>query len=290
MSRLSRGRGLVGAVLVAAMAVGLWGVLFAAYGGHDASSSAGEAVVDHFDRVDGAGLGALSHGPGWRVVTGRWQVVDGAASGRPALPGGRALAVLDVGSGVNRVRAEVAAIEPGWGLATRFRDASNLWYARLTDHSGGVALFAVVGGTALPMGAAPDAHVRVGSTVEVRSTDHEVSVWVDGTAVLSRTDDRLADDHEDAGADRAADAERHQVQRPDRAAQAAALAVVVGLQLLAALAVEDPAPGAAAAAPARVAAAAPCRGCHGVRHLPVAKRSNRVENADRNGPHRWVPW
>jgi hypothetical protein len=151
---------------------------------------------DDFDRPDGR-LADADHG--WSDVVGAWVVQDGHAALSEGDSGGTlaglaGLAVLDNEHDDTHLQVTATAVEPGWGVAFRVQEPSNLW-AVVADPE--QARWSVVhqqdGVPTTVETVAVEPHD--GSVIRVDLVGERIEVTVDEVAAEPIDDPALADRH-----------------------------------------------------------------------------------------------
>jgi hypothetical protein len=152
------------------------------------TATAGTTVVDDFERPDADGLADDEHP--WEEPTGQWIVQDGHAA-LAELGDTHALAVLPTDEPA-AVEVTARAVEPGWGLAFRIQDPTNLWAVVARPERGTWSLVHLEEGVPDEVQDFVTSEPRDGSVVRVELAGDRLRVTVDGR-VNERVDPALID-------------------------------------------------------------------------------------------------
>jgi hypothetical protein len=144
-------------------------------------------LSDQFDRA-GSGLGTTAQCAPWETPTpGRWAAVDGeaAVSDPNPAPGGRTLALVDLGSGNGSVQATIGHSASGWGLVFRYRSPTEYWVLTASPRFASFNLIHISGGKAEVVDRITLARQVPGTVVAVRFEGPQVTVRIDDRTVTT---------------------------------------------------------------------------------------------------------
>jgi hypothetical protein len=143
-------------------------------------------VRDGFNRADAAGtLGTAETGQAWEAIAGTAFGISGGQAYHTDTANTLCISTINAGAANVRITCGVSRTTQVAGVAFRVTDASNYWTVSMSG--GGTTLTKTVAGT--PSNAASSATTFSGLTaVEVQANGSGISVYVNGSLLLSATD------------------------------------------------------------------------------------------------------
>lgn len=155
------------------------------------ADEAGLLVTDTFDGDDGTAGQRGGLGPDWTTVSGQWILADGVVAlvAGAEQRGAPAMVVTQLESADGWVAADAAAMAAGWGLVYRFEDQANYSYVVAYPPYASYRLARVTGGVEESLAVEAPLRTRDGVVVRVDFIGPDVTLFVDGSAVLTAIDD-----------------------------------------------------------------------------------------------------
>lgn len=192
-NRSTKGWIVTGAVLVAVAVTGLLlGQGHSSHAGRVPGGGSPEATVivrDSFKRT-ATGLGKADTGQVWRQVAGHW--ATGAGLVRVTATAGRAIAVVDGGTGTRTLHVVLSQPCSGCGLVFRFRDRRNYWMVVEVPKFATFNLVKVTAGQPKAVGNTGLTTTKPGTKLAVRLNGTSVAVAVNGFQKLEVVDKELS--------------------------------------------------------------------------------------------------